>query len=70
VQRHLPSGAQWLASSGGVYLWIELLHTGATAAQLYPISLQRGVSFAIGAEFYTDESDPSAAYFIRLNFAQ
>jgi DNA-binding transcriptional MocR family regulator len=70
AQRYLPSGAQWSAPSGGVYLWIELPHTGTTAAQLYPIALQHGVSFAIGAEFYTDESDPSAAYFIRLNFAQ
>ncbi|MCS6871498.1 MAG: PLP-dependent aminotransferase family protein [Anaerolineae bacterium] len=70
AQRYLPSGARWSVPSGGVYLWIELPHSGVTAAQLYPVALRHGVSFAIGAEFFTDESEPSAAYFIRLNFAQ
>jgi len=70
AQRHLPSGTRWSAPSGGVYLWIELPQHGVTAAQLYPIALQHGVSFAIGSEFFVGESDPSAAYFIRVNFAQ
>ncbi|MCE7948775.1 MAG: PLP-dependent aminotransferase family protein [Chloroflexi bacterium CFX4] len=70
ARRYLPSGARWSEPPGGVYLWVALPHAGITAAQLYPIALRHGVSFAIGAEFYTMEGDPNAAYFIRLNFAQ
>ncbi len=70
ARRYLPSGARWSEPPGGVYLWVALPHEGITAAQLYPIALRHGVSFAIGAEFYTAAGDPSAAYFMRLNFAQ
>lgn len=70
ARRYLPSGARWSEPLGGVYLWVALPHEGITAAQLYPIALRHGVSFAIGSEFYTSEGNPSAAYFMRLNFAQ
>ncbi len=70
AQRYLPKTARWAAPTGGVYLWIALPEDGVTAAQLYPVALRHGVSFAIGAEFFTGEGEPSAPYFIRLNFAQ
>lgn len=70
AQRYLPKGTRWSAPSGGVYLWLMLPRNGVTAAQLYPVALRHGVSFAIGAEFFTGEGEPEAAYFIRLNFAQ
>lgn len=70
AQRYLPKAARWAAPTGGVYLWIALPQDGVTAAQLYPVALRHGVSFAIGAEFFTGEGEPSAPYFIRLNFAQ
>jgi GntR family transcriptional regulator/MocR family aminotransferase len=68
--RHLPTGSTWGEPAGGVYLWVRLpLNGGVTAEQLYKAALQQQVTFAIGSVFFTDQDDPAAAYYLRLNFA-
>ncbi len=65
--RHwLPEGAAWTEPPGGLYLWIELPHSGPTAAELYVSAIQHGVAFAIGSMFHTDGA---GSHFIRINFA-
>jgi len=68
VHRHLPQGTIFDEPSGGMYLWLRLPLEGPTAAELYVSAIQHGVAFAIGAMFYTDDSDPQSAYYMRLNF--
>jgi GntR family transcriptional regulator/MocR family aminotransferase len=66
ARHHLPRDAHWTKPPGGLYLWIELPHSGPTAAELYVSAIQHGVAFAIGSMFHTDGS---GAYYIRINFA-
>ncbi len=69
ARRHLPSEATFNEPPGGMYLWIRLPMDGPTATDLYMSAIQHGVTFAIGAMFYTDDIDPESAYYLRLNFA-
>lgn len=68
ARQHLPQGSNWNVPTGGVYLWVKLPQNGVTAAQLYAAALRQGVTFAMGAEFFTEATSESP-YYMRLNFA-
>ncbi len=63
---YFPHGTRYKRPTGGLYLWVELPHTGPTAAELYITAVQRDVAYAIGNLFYPDGS---GSYHLRLNFA-
>ena len=46
-------------------LWVELPHSGPTAAELYITAIQHKVAYAIGNVFYTNSG---GGYHIRLNY--
>jgi DNA-binding transcriptional MocR family regulator len=66
AQKYLPPGCKWHTPKGGLYLWVELPHSGPTAAELFVSAMQMDVAYAIGSVFHTDGS---GSYFMRLNFA-
>jgi GntR family transcriptional regulator / MocR family aminotransferase len=66
AERHLPPGTDWQVPRGGLTMWVELPHSGPTAAELYISAIQHGVAYAIGNVFYTNGS---GSYKIRLNFS-
>ncbi len=63
VATHLPE-VRWIEPAGGLYLWLELPHSGPTATELYLQAVQEGVAFAPGPLFHTDGQ---GAYHLRLN---
>ncbi|GAB4517125.1 MAG: PLP-dependent aminotransferase family protein [Anaerolineae bacterium] len=63
--RHFPPGTRWNVPEGGLCLWVELPHTGPTAAELYVTAVQHGVAYAIGNVFYTNGG---GSYRLRLNY--
>lgn len=65
ARKHFPPGTHWKKPEGGLFLWVELPHTGPTAAELYISAIQQGVAYAIGNVFYTNGS---GSYRMRLNF--
>lgn len=66
ASQHLPPGARWNVPEGGLYLWVELPHSGPTAAELYISAIQAGVAYAIGNVF---SPNGSGSYHLRLNYA-
>ncbi len=65
AQRHFPEGTTWNHPQGGLYLWVRFPSTGPTSAEMFINSVQKGVSFAIGNIFYTNNC---GNYHIRLNY--
>lgn len=55
----------WKIPTGGLYIWIELPHTGPTAAELLGKALEVGVDFALGVSF---SPDGAWAHHLRVNF--
>jgi GntR family transcriptional regulator/MocR family aminotransferase len=66
LRRYLPRDVQFIASRGGLFLWLQL-PDGLTAEQLLPIAREQGVDFASGPGFFPNRAD--GANFLRLNFA-
>lgn len=66
AERHLPPGSRWNVPSGGLYLWVELPHSGPTAAELFITAVHMNVAYAIGNIFHTDNK---GNYHMRINFA-
>jgi 2-aminoadipate transaminase len=55
---------QWNTPDGGMFLWVRLPH-GASAIELLPKAVEKGVAFVPGAPFYAGEGD---ARCLRLSF--
>ncbi len=62
---YLPTGSRWNSPQGGFYLWVELPHSGPTAAELYIAAIQAGVAYAIGSVFHPNGG---GTYHIRINY--
>jgi GntR family transcriptional regulator/MocR family aminotransferase len=65
AETHFPPGTRWNVPQGGLYLWAVLPKTGPTAAELYISAIEKGVAYAIGNVFYTNNC---GSYRIRLNY--
>jgi 2-aminoadipate transaminase len=55
---------QWNTPDGGMFLWVRLPQ-GASAIELLPKAVDKGVAFVPGAPFYADGGDPRC---LRLSF--
>jgi 2-aminoadipate transaminase len=65
AERYFPPGTRWNVPQGGLYLWAVLPKTGPTSAELYISAIEKGVAYAIGNVFYTNNC---GSYRIRLNY--
>ena len=65
AKRFFPPGTRWKVPQGGLFLWVELPHSGPNAAELYITAIQAGVAYAIGSVFYPNGG---GAYRMRVNF--
>jgi 2-aminoadipate transaminase len=57
-------GVTWNRPAGGMFLWLRLPE-GASAVELLPMAVERGVAFVPGATFYAQAADPRT---LRLSF--
>jgi len=64
--RFLPPEIAFQTPKGGLFIWLRL-PPGISARQLLSPALERGVSFAVGSDFYVHSKN--GYQFIRLNFA-
>lgn len=65
AEAHLPGGTRWTVPKGGLYMWMQLPHSGPTATELFVQALQMDVAFAIGNVFY---SNGCGNYHMRVNY--
>jgi 2-aminoadipate transaminase len=65
AEKYFPPGTRWNVPQGGLYLWAVLPKTGPTAAELYISAIEKGMAYAIGNVFYTNNC---GNYRIRLNY--
>ena len=66
IKRYLPSGTQFTAPHGGLFLWIRLPQE-LSSLELHPLGLEEGVDFAPGNRFFANPVDGTS--YLRLNFA-
>lgn len=66
AERYFPAEARWQSPDGGIYLWVDMPHTGPTATELYLTAINYNVAFAIGSVF---SAGGAFSHAIRLNFA-
>ncbi|MDF2463164.1 MAG: PLP-dependent aminotransferase family protein [Ramlibacter sp.] len=65
LQREMQGlGVEWNTPDGGMFLWVRLPH-GASAIDLLPKAVDKGVAFVPGAPFYAAHPDPRT---LRLSF--
>jgi 2-aminoadipate transaminase len=65
LQREMQGlGVEWNKPDGGMFLWARLPQ-GASAVDLLPKAVDKGVAFVPGAAFYADHPDPRT---LRLSF--
>ena len=65
LKRYASGKWFWTTPLGGLYVWIEIPHSGPTAVQLLQKATELGVDFAIGTSFSPNASWP---YHLRVNF--
>ena len=66
AEQFLPAEARLNCPEGGIYLWIEMPPSGPTATDLYLMSINYNVAFALGSVF---SASGSFTHALRLNFA-
>lgn len=65
LKHHMPAGTTWTYPQGGFCTFVRL-PDGGNYADLYPLTLQRGVAFTPNEAFF---SDPDSGYHLRFCFA-
>jgi 2-aminoadipate transaminase len=68
LERFMPTGVQWTAPSGGIFLWLTL-PPNVTAYELQAASRQKGVVFSAGPGFYVDPDDGKFNLRLAYSFA-
>jgi 2-aminoadipate transaminase len=69
LERFMPTGVQWTAPSGGIFLWITL-PPSVSASVLESAAVKKKVVFSPGPGFFVDPKDGSHCLRLAYSFAE